>query len=158
MQVDDSNGKTTLLNQSLYVRGAWKYVLTISWAMWWGGLSFYAIVVVPIGTEQFGSVGQGFVTQQVTQWHNVMSLLILVCTSVEAYRSQSRILWMFAVGLLLISVGLFGWHHRLTQMMDFKEQSVPSDFYSQHAVYLWITAAQWGLGLALPVWLLDRSK
>ncbi|MFM8571811.1 MAG: hypothetical protein ACKOAU_09465 [Pirellula sp.] len=41
----------------------------ILWGLWWGGLSFYAIVVVPIGTEQIGSVAQGFITQRVTQWH-----------------------------------------------------------------------------------------
>lgn len=34
--------------------------------MWWGGLCFYAVVIVPIGTEVIGSVEQGFITQRVT--------------------------------------------------------------------------------------------
>ena len=35
--------------------------------------------------------------------------------------------------------------------------SVESSFYSQHAIYLWITAAEWLLGLLLP-WMLLRKQ
>ena len=46
---------------------AWRLFLLLVWAAWWGGLCFYAVVVVPIGTELIGSVEQGFITQRVTQ-------------------------------------------------------------------------------------------
>ena len=33
-------------------------------------------------------------------------------------------------------------------MIDASELKVPSDFYSLHAVYLWLTTAEWLIGLA----------
>lgn len=132
---------------------AWQYCLFIVWAVWWGGLCFYAIVVVPIGTEVIGTVEQGFVTQQVTQWHNALSIVFLVCLLVEAYCRSSRTLWTIGAGLLALGLGLVGWHYHLSNMMDFEDQSVPSNFYTEHAIYLWMTATEWGIGLGLPIWL-----
>src|SRR5258707_15304973 len=38
-----------------------------AFAVWLGGLTFYALVVVPVGTQVLGGpVAQGFVTQAVT--------------------------------------------------------------------------------------------
>jgi len=70
------------------LRFAWQYCLFIVWAVWWGGLCFYAIVVMPIGTE--------------------------------AYPSSSRTLWTIGASLLLLDIGLVGWHYHLSNMMDFK--------------------------------------
>ena len=44
-------------------RTTWSSFLLLVWAAWWGGLCFYAMVVVPIGTELIGSVEQGLITQ-----------------------------------------------------------------------------------------------
>ena len=74
----------------------WRIVLWIVWGAWWGGLSFYAVVVVPIGTELIGSVEQGFITQRVTMWHNCLAVLFLLCLAVEAYSRKSRVLWVVA--------------------------------------------------------------
>ena len=41
--------------------------------------------------------------------------------------------------------------------LDFNQQNVESSFYSLHAIYLWITAAEWLLGLLLP-WILLRKQ
>jgi len=139
-------------------RSAWRHLLLILWAMWWGGLCFYAIVVVPIGTEMIGTVEQGFVTQQVTQWHNGLSIVFLICLWIEAYLRSSRTLWIVGALLLAINIGLVAWHYWLTSMMDFQDQSVPSDFYAKHAVYLWITAAEYFIGLALPIWLFAQPR
>jgi hypothetical protein len=127
----------------------WQVFLLLVWALWWGGLSFYAIVVVPIGTELIGSVEQGFITQRVTGWHNILTVGFLVCLFIEAVRMRSRMLWSLVIALAIIEVGLFSWHWHLTKMMDFADHSVPSNFYSQHAIYLWFTAAEWFLGIAL---------
>jgi hypothetical protein len=129
----------------------WKIVLWIVWAMWWGGLSFYAIVVVPIGTEQIGSVDQGFITQQVTYWHNVLCVVFSACLIAEAYRRKSRLHGIVAMLLAVLTAMLIAGHILLTKQMNFDEKSVPSDFYTRHAMYLWITAAEWFLGLTIPV-------
>ena len=128
--------------------------MLLVWAAWWGGLCFYAVVVIPIATEIVGSVEQGFISQRVTQWHNALSGLFLLCLFTEAFRTRSTALWAFAAALSFIDIGLVVWHSRLTGMMDFQHWTVSSDFYTEHAVYLWITAAEWVLGIMIPIWLL----
>ncbi|MCA9269901.1 MAG: hypothetical protein KDA41_15580, partial [Planctomycetales bacterium] len=47
---------------------------------WWGGLTFYAGVVVPVGAAVFGSTEQGFVTQRVTNWLNLLLAVALAAS------------------------------------------------------------------------------
>ncbi len=140
------------------IRTLWQTFLLLVWAAWWGGLCFYAIVVVPIGTEMIGSVEQGFITQRVTGWHNVLTGAFLVCLIIEAIHQRSRALWLSVAALAIIEIGLVAWHWQLTGMMDFTGQSVPSDFYEKHAIYLWITAAEWFLGIALSLTFVRNSS
>ena len=132
----------------------WRLFLLLVWAAWWGGLSFYAVVVIPIGTELIGSVEQGFITQRVTQWHNGLSGLFFVCLLIDASGRRRRELWAIVVVLAIIDIALVVWHAKLTGMMDFKQQAVPGSFYAQHAIYLWITLAEWLLGIAMPIWII----
>ena len=140
------------------VRAAlWELFLWIAWGMWWGGLSFYAIVVVPIGTEQIGSVGQGFITQEVTQWHNVFSMLFVLCLAIEAFNRKTRSVWIVVALLATITIALLIAHSMLSQQMDFQKKTVPTNFYSQHAIYLWITAAEWFVGMSVPLFLRTKT-
>ncbi|MBS0263061.1 MAG: hypothetical protein JSS02_14045 [Planctomycetes bacterium] len=131
----------------------WNQFLVLLWAVWWGGLCFYAVVVVPVATEQIGSVEQGFITRLVTVWHNAIHGVFVISLAVEAYRRRNRTLWGFAGLLAVVGMALWYWHSHLNSMMDAQAKTVPSDFYDQHAIYLWITAIEWGLGLILPYWL-----
>ena len=137
-------------------KALWSNLLWLVWAMWWGGLSFYALVVVPIGTELVGSVEQGFITQKVTIWHNGLSILFVFCLAIEAYTRKSRVLWVVVSLLMMIDLALVFGHAKLTSQMDFESQSVPSGFYAQHANYLWITASEWVLGMAIPLCLMPQ--
>ncbi len=137
---------------------SWRTLLLLLWGVWWGGLCFYAVVVVPIGTDSIGTVDQGFITQRVTWWHNLILGAFIACVAVEAYLRRSDKLWAFAAALGLIETALILWHFRLTGLMDFETRSVPASFYGQHAVYLWITAAEWGLGILLPFWLFRSAE
>lgn len=135
------------------LRFVWSILLLLVWALWWGGLSFYAIFVVPIGTEQVGSVVQGFITQQVTMWLNGLTGVVLLCLVIEAAKERNRWLWFIAFGLTVVELALIYWHRLLTSRLDFAEQSVPSGFYNDHAIYLWLTAAQWLIGLCVACYL-----
>ena len=134
----------------------WRSFLWIVWGAWWRGLSFYAVVVVPIGTELIGSGEQGFITQRVTMWHNYLAVLFVLCLAGEAYRRKSRVLRVVVTFLTMITIALLVRHRMLSTQMDFQQQSVHSAFYAQHAVYLWITAAEWILGMAIPFFLQGR--
>ena len=133
---------------------SWRLVLLLVWATWWGGIFFYAVVAVPIGTDTIGTVEQGFLTQQVTRMHNGLSIVFLLCLLVEAIRLRSVIVGVLVATLALNLVLMFMWHSNMTQAMDFEKRSVPASFYQQHAVYLWLFAAQWLQGMLVPVLIL----
>ena len=82
-----------------------------------------------------------------------LSGLFLVSLLIEAIRRRRRELWAIVVVLAVIDIALVVWHAKLTGMMDFKQQTVPGSFYTQHAIYLWLTAAEWLLGIAMPIWI-----
>lgn len=129
----------------------WQTLLILSFAVWWGGLTFYAMVVVPIGTQQIGSVEQGFITQQVTRWHNSALTVMTICLLLEAWRRQHRALWIVSGALAVINLSLLFAHSHLTAMLDFNNRSVPENFYQSHATYLWLTTVEWLLGLSIPL-------
>ena len=152
MSHENVDSPMTTINRTI-----WNSFLLLIWAAWWGGLCFYALVVVPIGTELIGSIEQGFITQRVTGWHNALTGVFLVCLLIEAYRNPNRTLWSVVVALAITEVALVVWRSHLTGIMDFDQQTVPNEFYSQHAIYLWITAAECLLGMAMPIILADRT-
>ncbi len=125
----------------------WHFAVDLLLCVWWGGLTFYAAIVIPIATELLGAETQGFVTQQVTRWLNVLTTVWLVMVAVR-HRSHWR--WSVWTVLALCQIALFVDHARLTSLMDISTQAIAIDrarFYAEHQVYLWITVVQWLAGL-----------
>ena len=171
----------------------WQFAVTVSLVVWWGGLTFYAAIVVPLGIEQFGGVEQGLLTQRVTVRLNVAGTIVGICLLADALWRQlngtdftrkvagtfhvpSAINRLTAHGMcLLLSVGrqsrncravlasvllglqvwLWFLHARLSRWLEAVSSSLHSDesFYHEHRIYLWVTSAQWLIGLAcLGIW------
>jgi len=140
-------------------RKAWPLFLILLFAVWWGGLTFYAVIVVPIGSDLTSSVEQGFVTQRVTYWHNWLLILVTACSWMEAFMRRRLLGWVVAVMLLAVATRLLFVHHHLSTLIDPAEQSVPAEFYRIHAAYLWLTTAEWLLGLVVAViYVRDMSR
>lgn len=136
----------------------WHFAVDLLLCVWWGGLTFYAAIVIPIATESLGAETQGFVTQQVTRWLNVLTTAWLVMVAIAAVRHRSRWRWSLWTVLALCQFGLFVEHARLTSLMNFSTQAIAIDrarFYAEHQIYLWITVVQWLTGL---VWLTGFRK
>ncbi len=126
-----------------------RFVGFVSLALWWGGLTFYSLFVVPIGSDVFGATAQGFVTQRVTHWLNGMSLVTLVLLLWNLTATRRRLLivtWLLMVSSL---AGLAVLHGSLDALLDPQSQTVSDGerFYSLHRVYLALTAIQWLAGL-----------
>ncbi len=134
----------------------WQFAVTLSLAVWWGGLTFYAAIIVPLGIEQFGGIEQGLLTQRVTVRLNLAGTLAGICLLADALWHQPRNCRAVLASLLL---ALQGWlwflHSRLSRWMETVSSSLPTgeSFYHEHRVYLWVTSVQWLIGLAcLWVW------
>lgn len=130
------------------LRDLGRFVVFAVLAVWLGGLTFYAVIVVPIGTAQLGSTEQGFVTQQVTSQLNLIGVLVLIVLGALTLRHRTHIplvaTWCV---LLAVQIGLFIDHAHLSRLMDPSHRTLlVNDFYDQHRVYLWLTAIQWVTG------------
>lgn len=140
------------------MRTLWSMLMILTFATWWGGITFYSLAVVPIGSEQIGSTEQGFITEQVTWRHNLLLVVMTGLLLIESWRQRHRWLGGLVAALVLVGAALFYQHARLTNLMDFSSRAVSDSFYSQHAVYLWLTAAEWAIGIALVLVLVVRDS
>ena len=127
-----------------------RFVGLVSLALWWGGLTFYALVVVPIGSDVFGATAQGFVTQRVTHWLNGIGVvtLVLLLWNLTAVRRRLLIVTWLLLASCLASLAML--HGSLDGLLDPQSQTVndAERFYKLHRVYLVLTAVQWLAGLA----------
>jgi hypothetical protein len=129
----------------------------LAMSLWWGGLTFYALFVVPTGVDVLGGeTQQGFITQRVSNIMNlcgIVALVVLLANAAASWRSIGRlaksviaITWlaMAAAQLVLLLV-----HPRLDALLDMRSQSIaePSSFHRLHEFYLSVTTIQWSAGL-----------
>ena len=141
---------------NLFERTAMLVVMTL----WWGGLTFYSAVVVPVGTAVLESTElQGLVTQQVTRYLNMLGLLtvgaiiwiLLRLLGTRAITMAKELLVLGAI-LLALQGGLYWLHGELgRQLIDDTDRDA---FYQTHRLYLLLVAVQWGLGLMSLIYVL----
>jgi hypothetical protein len=133
-----------------------RYLVVVGLMFWQGGFTFYAAVVVPIGTEILGStLRQGFITREVTRFINISATvaLVLLAWDMLVGRDPSRLgrwcAWCVWTFMSACQAVLFALHPYLDELMVRKGRIIhdPETFRAIHRVYLWTHAAQWGAGL-----------
>ena len=136
-------------------------------AVWWGGFTFYALVVVPTGHHVLRSkVRQGFITQQVTNKLNALGAVTLAALAwqvVAVRRAKSR-RWLriatISWAALAVTLALLVWlHPHLDALLDPVARSVADDakFYALHRWYLIVATVQWLAGMIHAATLLTES-
>lgn len=150
----------SLCQPDLRMRPVLRFVNFLALTTWWGGLTFYAAIVVPVGTDIFGSTEQGFVTQSVTNWLNALLALTLALSLRSVIHERRPVQLATWIVLLITLVAHIGIHWQLDKLLDASTLSVnePSTFYSLHRVYLWVTIAQWLAGIVCLWNALDRAE
>lgn len=136
-------------------------LLLATFAVWFGGFTFYVSFVVPIGTDVLGSArSQGMITQQVTNWLNLVCGIATLMMLLESFRSwklasrsakYTQLAMVALIGGLL--VGLLVLHPYLDALVDLEKERVidRTKFYGLHRVYLWLSTFQW---IAAWIWLI----
>jgi hypothetical protein len=130
-----------------------RYLVLIALMFWQGGFTFYAAVVVPVGTAVLGNsaLRQGFITRRVTVWLNltaavaltVLAADVLLCRDRSRRRFWARwLLWAFLAGSQALLVWL---HGSLDALMVEKGRIIldPELFRPAHRLYLWTHTIQW---------------
>jgi hypothetical protein len=126
---------------------------------WQGGFTFYAAVVVPVGQQELGSLQQGFITRQVTNYLNLSGAvaLMLLGWDLAASRDQSArrrwTRWAAWVGMISMLLALAWLHQHLDQLLnlELRELANPRAFRTGHRWYLWLSTVQWAIGLSFAV-------
>ena len=123
-----------------------------TFALWWGGFTFYAVVVIPTAQKVLRSHTRvGFITQQVTHWLNLVAVLALLFLLWEllgaALLTPRRRRWLWGAWLVMAAMqaGLFILHPMLDRLLDFTAREIIDEprFYFLHRVYLCVSTVEW---------------
>jgi hypothetical protein len=134
--------------------------LLLLWLLmfWLGGFTFYAGVVVPIGTDVLGSASeQGVITRQVTNWLNLAGAVALgawswdLAANPAPSRTGQRLRWLLWLVLVALHAVLACLHPWMAALLDAEQQGGfdPDVFRALHRSYLWVSTVQWGGAVAL---------
>ena len=125
------------------VERLYRFISLSSLAFWMGGFTFYALIVIPIGNRVLGGNEQGLVTQQVSQWMNLVGLLALGILLPGAYRGR----WLAGSWLVMaVTLAVLFWlHPRLDGFIDVSLNAVTDQagFYQWHRAYLVVVTFEW---------------
>jgi hypothetical protein len=125
---------------------------------WLGGFTFYASVVVPVGTEVLQSAReQGRITQPVTNWLNLSGAVALavwawdLAAQPAPTRGRQVVRWLVWLALVATLAVLVGLHPALDALFDPDHARVldRAAFRTRHRWYLWVSTAQWACGIVL---------
>jgi hypothetical protein len=140
-----------------------RFLVLLTWLFWQGGFTFYAAVVVPIGTEVLGTPEkQGWITRRVTDYLNLAGLVAVVVLGWDLAVSGDPSVWRRRLrwamwGLLTATLAALAWlHGRLVALINLAQRSIVdySAFRLRHRWYLWLSTLQWFCGLASAWWML----
>src|SRR5262245_35803865 len=109
-----------------------RYLAAVMLAFWIGGLTLYALVVVPVGTDVVGGTTQGMITQRVTMWLNWIGVGSLVVLLPSLRTHLTRGTWAV---LAVTLAALFVIHPQIDALLASGEVADYSTFYGWHRVY-----------------------
>jgi len=135
------------------IQGLTRTAALAALAAWWGGLTFYGGVVVPLGSARFGAAEQGVVTRDATQWLHAMALAAATGVAYTAWSNPPgrRRGPLLSAAILAVSTAvLVALHRELSGQLDPVTDAPlePARFYQWHRAYLAVTTAQWLVGVA----------
>lgn len=130
-----------------------RVLVVLALCLWFGGFTFYTLVVIHMGHKVFESLVEvGFLTQAVTHWLNLIGVGTLCLMLWNVFAGWSRQHW-FIRGTLLstwllaagIEVALFVLHPKLDAHLDPDTRSLIAreDFVSLHLLYINLSTTQW---------------
>jgi hypothetical protein len=135
-----------------------RFLVLAAVMFWQGGFTFYAAVVVHVGSDVLGShLEQGLVTRSVTNYLNMAGIAALVVWGWDIARTNDpsiRRRWLrwLLWTLLVLTLGLLAWLHLpLDELIDVGSPRILNrpHFSELHVWYLNISTLQWAGSLLL---------
>jgi hypothetical protein len=128
-----------------------RFLTVVALAVWFGGFTFYSTAVIATSQKVLHSqLRAGLITQQVTNWLNLISLPTLAVCAWNWFvcRTDGRRFWVIALGLAVcgmvaLQVALFPVHGMLDARIVGHEVADEGGFFRLHRIYLVLSTAQW---------------
>ena len=133
---------------------ALRLLARVALAVWFGGFTFYASVVVPDLHESLGGMETGEISRRVAPYLYAIGLTALLLNGLvlatdrgerSGWRGKARIALLAASSLLLIA--LVAMHREMGARLD--SGGSRGRFFSLHESYLTVFAVQWLANLGL---------
>ncbi len=133
---------------------ALRLLARVAFAVWFGGFTFYAAVVVPDLHESLGGMETGDISRRVAPFLYMLGLaalllngLVLIADRAErsGWRGKARLGLLAASALLLVV--LVAMHWEMGARLD--SGTGHDRFFSLHETYLTVFAVQWLANLGL---------
>ena len=136
-----------------------RFLVLAALMLWTGGFTFYAAIVVPIGTDVLGSAtDQGQITRQVAPIINQIGAIALAIFAVDiAASSSDRRLrwarWLTWLGMAACLAALMLMYPHLDRMFHGVEAYLDDrkTFKPWHRAYLWTITTQWGFAVGFAI-------
>src|SRR5947209_1543756 len=136
-----------------------RFLVLAALMFWIGGFTFYAAIVVPIGTDVIGSkAGQGEITRQVAPDINWSGAVALAIFAVDIAMTRSARGWRWGrwlswLGMAVCLVVLMILYPRLDQMFHGAEAYLDdrAAFRPWHRAYLWTITVQWTFAILFAI-------
>lgn len=140
-----------MLPMSPFLLMARRLIVLFLLASWWGGFTFYALAVIPSGSQVLHSnLRQGFITQRVTMKLNLLGAVTIAAalTEVLAARQRARVFhFLLSAWLICLAsqMSLFCLHIRMDALLDSARMTIldQDGFDFLHQVYLWPATIGW---------------
>jgi hypothetical protein len=142
-----------------------RFLVIVALMYWTGGFTFYAAVVVPVGTDVLGAADrQAAITRQVAHTINLTGAVALALfawdiLATRRLRLGRGLAW---AGMAACLVVLFALYQHLDRMFHGEEAYLDSRaaFRPWHRTYLWTISVQWGFAvlytlLSIAAWRAD---
>ena len=132
-----------------------RFAVLAALMFWEGGFTFYAAIVVPVGTDVLGSAAeQGKITRQVAPIINLSGAVALAVFAVDTVLTRSgRGLkwgrWLAWLGMAGCLGALLLLYPHLDRLFHGEEAYLDSRaaFRPWHRAYLWTISVQWGFAI-----------
>jgi hypothetical protein len=145
-----------------------RFVFFATVAFWLGGFTFYSGVVIHVGIRVLGShLRQGLITQQVTNWLNLIgaiALPIMLWNTASIWSSRGPVARFFLAATWLamaaVQVELFALHPLLDRLLDAPARAILDydRFDTLHRLYLLSATLQWGVGVVHVWWAVSGTQ
>ena len=142
-----------------------RMLLLVSLIFWQGGFMFYGGVVVPVSTRILGSgTEQGFITQPVTNYLNILGAICLMIWLEHLWHERRAgvlplewYAWAFAAISLVILIGI---HPRMDSLLNPETTTVldRAAFRVYHKIYIGTSSLQWADSLLMLFLLMLRWR